>query len=102
MATSNLAEKDLEFFEEITALMNQKYPEMKDKFGIWRIHQHFNLKPDEAFHETSNQATKESTLSIIKKKDLPQGAFASTWCLTDQGPVVASWCCDHGADRPKT
>lgn len=67
---------------------------MEERFGMWRMHQHFDLKEDEIFHETSDPNTKESVLQIIKKKDLPKGAFASTWKLTDSGPVAATWCCD--------
>jgi hypothetical protein len=94
---SSLSDRDTEFFQEVYSLMKNKYPEMEDKFGIWRSHQHFDLKEDEVLHETSNLATQESTLRIIKKKDLPEKAFASTWTLTKSGPVVATWCCD---DKP--
>lgn len=97
MSTLSLNERDTQFFKEIYSLIKNKYPEMVEKFGIWRAHQHFDLKEDEVFHETSDLDTKESVLRIIKKKDLPQGAFASTWKLTESGPVVATWCCD---DRP--
>jgi hypothetical protein len=51
-------------------------------------------KEDEIFHETSNIDTQESTLKIVKKKDLPEKAFASTWKLAASGPIVATWCCD--------
>jgi hypothetical protein len=97
MSALALSERDIEFFQEVYGLMKSKYPEMEDKFGIWRSHQHFELKENELFHETSNAKTKESTLKIIKKKDLPENAFASTWKLTKSGPVVATWCCD---DKP--
>jgi hypothetical protein len=52
------------------------------------------LNEREVFHETSNFITKESTLRIIKKKDLPENAFATTWKLTEFGPVQQTWCCD--------
>lgn len=94
MLEKELTQKDLEFFQEVSTLIYAKYPEMKDKFGIWRIHQHFELEQDEVFHETSNPKTRESTLRIIKKNELPLGAFASTWRLTPQGPAIATWCCD--------
>jgi hypothetical protein len=94
MMRLSLSERDTEFFGEIYHLMKEKYPEMEEKFGLWRIHQHFELKEDEVFHETSDANTKESILKIIKKKDLPEKAFGSTWQLTSTGPVVATWCCD--------
>lgn len=97
MSALALSDRDIEFFQEVYGLMKHKYPEMEDKFGIWRAHQHFELQEDEIFHETSNPKTKESNLKIIKKKDLPKKAFTSTWKLTQSGPVVATWCCD---DKP--
>lgn len=98
MSILSLNERDTQFFKEIYNLMITKYPEMVEKFGIWRAHQHFDLKEDEVFHETSDPNTKESVLRIIKEKDLPQEAFASTWKLTEAGPVAATWCCD---DHPR-
>jgi len=95
MSALALNERDSEFFKDVYVLMKNKYPEMAEKFGIWRNHKHFELNDNEVFHETSNSETKESTLRIINKKDLPKEAFASTWKLTDSGPVVATWCCDH-------
>lgn len=99
MTVLSLTENELEFFNEVSVLMNEKYPEMREKFGLWRKHQHFELKKDEVFHETSNSVTKESTLRIINKKDLPVNAFVSTWTLSDHGPLAATWCCD---DSPIT
>ncbi len=95
MTTLTLDERDHAFFKAVHDLMKNQYPEMEDKFGIWRIHEHFELNADELFHETSDHETKESTLRIVKKKDLPQEAFASTWKLTGTEPIVATWCCDH-------
>lgn len=97
MGTLSLNERDVQFFNDVHNLMKNKYPELVEKFGIWRSHQHFDLKEDEVFHETSDSNTRESTLRIIKKKDLPQGAFASAWNLSELGPIAATWCCD---DRP--
>ena len=97
MTTSCLNERDLDFFQDVYSLMKNKYPELSEKFGIWRAHQHFEIREDEVFHEISNAETKESTLRVIKKQDLPEHAFASTWKLGDSGPIVATWCCD---DRP--
>jgi len=94
MTTMTLNESDLNFFQDVYNLMITKYPEVKNKFGIWRTHQHFELNQDEIFHETSNMEKKESILKIIKKEDLPENAFASTWKLTEIGPVVTTWCCD--------
>jgi len=95
--TACLSEQDTAFFQDVYALMKTKYPEMEEKFGMWRVHQHFDLKEDEAFHETSDSKMKESTLRIVRKEMLPQRAFASTWKLTKSGPAVATWCCD---DQP--
>lgn len=86
----------------MSILLVEKYPELYEKFGIWRAHQHFVLNEDEVFHETSNEETKESVLRIIKKSELPKTAFASAWHITNQGPVVATWCCDDSPlNRPK-
>lgn len=101
MSDKELTKRDIEFFDEVTTLINTKYPDMKNKFGLWRDHQHFAISADEVFHETSDSMTKESTLRIIKKSDLPEGSFASTWRLTNNGPVVAAWCCDDSpVNRP--
>jgi hypothetical protein len=91
---SPLNERDTEFFDEVYALIKSKYPEMEDKFGIWKVHNHFEIKDDEVFHETSNKENKESTLKIIQKKNLPENAFVSSWKLTNKGPIAATWCCD--------
>jgi hypothetical protein len=87
---------------EFGALMETSYPEMAERFGIWRVHNHFEMGEDEVLHETSDPKTKESTLRIIPKANLPQGAFASTWRLTAHGPVVAAWCCDHSSTTRPT
>jgi hypothetical protein len=97
MSTMQLNERDNQFFDDVYFLMKNKYPEMIEKFGLWRAHQHFELEENEVFHETSDLNKRESTLRIIKKTDLPEHAFASTWKLTDRGPIAATWCCD---DRP--
>ena len=93
--------RDVEFFNAVHELMKNTYPEMTERFGIWRIHQHFELGKDEVFHETSDSEKQESTLRIIKKSNLPQEAYPTTWKLTTQGPVVAEWCCDDASSRPK-
>lgn len=92
--TLTTTEKDLEFFNAVYSLMINSFPEMAEKFGIWRIHEHFEPGQDEVFHETSDSQTRESTLKLIKKTALPPSAFASTWKLTKSGPIVANWCCD--------
>jgi len=97
MTLLKLNERDIEFFQDVYSLMKNKYPGMEDRFGIWRVHQHFELEEDELFHETSDSKAKESVLKIVKKEDLSEKAFASTWKLTETGPVVATWCCD---DQP--
>ena len=93
-ATLPLTERDEAFFNDVFSLIQSKYPGMTDKFGIWRVHEHFEINEDEVFHETSNPKTKESTLKIIKKSELPKGAFASSWKFTQAGPLEATWCCD--------
>lgn len=100
MAASMLTERETAFFEDVHTMMKKSYPDLADQFGIWRVHQHFQPKEDEIFHETSNPETKESTLRLIKKSELPQNAFPSTWTLSEKGPVVASWCCDYGTKKP--
>jgi len=97
MSALALDERDLEFFKDVYNLMKNKYPEMEEKFGIWRNHQHFELAENEVLHETTNITTRESVLRIIDKNNLPNEAFASTWKLSETGPIVATWCCD---DRP--
>jgi len=67
---------------------------------VWRVHEHFEPQQDEIFHETSNDETRQSTLNLINKSALPSSAFASTWKLTENGPIVANWCCDD-APTPK-
>lgn len=95
MTAELLTQLDINFFNDVSCLLRDKYPALKEKFGIWKAHQHFDLAEDEVFHETSDATTKESVLRIIKKSELPEGAFASAWHMTEQGPVVATWCCDH-------
>ncbi len=65
---------------------------MVEKYGIWKIHQHFDLKNDEVFHETSDEEKKLSTLSIIKKASLPKNAYPTSWKLTNAGAEVVTWC----------
>lgn len=94
MIAHALSERDTQFFGEVYELMKNKYPEMEEKFGIWRVHQHFELGADEVFHETSNEETKESVLKIVKKNDLPKNAFVSSWKLSQGRPTPQQWCCD--------
>ena len=95
--TQTLSDRDQSFFHAVYNLIKADYPEMEGKFGIWRAHEHFDLQEGEVFHETSNAETKESILRIIPKNKLPKNAFASSWKLTEHGPIVATWCCD---DQP--
>jgi len=67
--------RDLEFIQEVSLLMSKKFPEMREKFGIWRVHQHFDLAEDEVFHETSDPITRQSTLKIIKKNRSSTGSI---------------------------
>lgn len=99
MTSSLCSETEINFFNDVKSLLLEKYPDLKDKFGIWKAHQHFELNEDEVFHETSNEKTKESTLRIIKKSELPKQAFASTWYITENGPIVATWCCDDSPNH---
>lgn len=94
MASATLPKRDQAFFEAVYELLDKSFPELKEKYGIWRVHNHFPIKESELFHETSNPDTRESTLRIIKKDELPSEAFASAWKLSHQGPLVATWCCD--------
>ena|GEM_PF-1882739 len=100
-AAMNLTERDEAFFKDVFELIQTKYPDIKEKFGIWRAHQHFPLEKDEVFHETSDVKSRESTLKIIKKSELPENAFATTWKLSNEGPIVAAYCCDLDS-RPTT
>jgi len=94
--TSQLSVKEENMFSEISQIMD-KYPAaIQRKYGLWRVHHHFDMAPNELLHETSSHETKESTLKVIKKEDLPSGAFATTWSLSDKGkPQPVSWCCDY-------
>lgn len=92
--TNELSQNDLDFFAAVYELMDSQFPEMKEKFGIWKIHQHFEAQDNEVFFETSNPETQESTLRIIDKNDLPAEAHATTWKMTGTGPIVMEWCCD--------
>jgi hypothetical protein len=100
MNINHMAERDFDFFNAVKKLITDSFPEMAERYGIWKVHQHFELKEDEVFHETSCEATRESTLKIIKRDELPNGAFASTWKIEDNQFVVANWCCDD-IHRPK-
>lgn len=102
MTLSTLNQRDHEFFAAISALIQNSFPEMAEKFGIWKVHQHFEIGEDEIFHETSNTSNRESTLRIIKKNELPEGAFPSTWKFENNKLVAATWCCDDSPiDRPR-
>jgi hypothetical protein len=95
MSATCLDEPEAEFFQAVHALMRNKFPDMEEKFGMWRAHQHFETKADEVLHETSDARTRESTLRIIKKNDLPAGAFVSTWKLSPSGGIPQTYCCDY-------
>jgi len=34
---------ELEFFNEVKRLMEEKYPGMEEKFGLWKVHSHFDM-----------------------------------------------------------
>jgi hypothetical protein len=72
--------------------MNEKYPEMKEKFGMWRAHQHFDIQDNECFVETTDKTTKESTLKIAKKTELTGEVMGTRWVLTAEGPVAKQYC----------
>jgi len=101
MNLQSVNSEELDFFNAVSELMDRSFPSMRERFGLWRIHQHFALAEGEVFHETSNSEIRESTLRIIKKEELPKTAFASTWKLTPQGPLVGTWCCDDIVTHPE-
>ena len=70
MSLNSTTELENEFFSAVFALMQTSYPEMAEQFGIWRVHNHFEIDEDEIFHETSNAETKESTLRSFQKNRL--------------------------------
>jgi len=92
--SANVTTRDEEFFNAVYSLMTKSFPDMIERFGIWRIHEHFQIDADETFHEISNHETKESTLRIVKKEELPESAVATSWRLSADGHAVATWCCD--------
>lgn len=89
-----LQQTEIDFFKDVKQLIDSKYPGMEEKFGLWKVHHHFDMEENEVLHETSDPATRESTLRIVKRENLPEHSFATSWKLTTQGPVVCSWCCD--------
>lgn len=99
MSTNTLSTQESLFATALYDFMKTHYPEMLSTFGIWRIHEHFEIASDEVLHETSDASCRESTLRVIKKSELPSEAFASSWKLSANGPLVTTWCCD-GPTRP--
>lgn len=98
MNTNNYFSKtELELFEEIAKIIS-RYPELKGKYAIGLVHAHYPVSADEVLHETSDKANRVSTLSPIKKIDLPKKAFPSQWTVELDKQILKvtpiTWCCD--------
>lgn len=71
---------------------------MREKFGLWKIHNHFNITDEQVFHESTNNEKQISVLNIINKKDLPENAYPTNWSLSkDLLHKPLQWCCDWSA-----
>jgi len=95
METANMGlnARESEFFGAYMKLLSE-YQDMDGRFGLWRIHKHFDINDDEVLHETSDAGNRVSTVNVIKKQDLPNHAFVSQWIVSSSGTKPGSWCCD--------
>ncbi|MFZ4099494.1 MAG: hypothetical protein ACOYKZ_04110 [Chlamydiia bacterium] len=93
-ALFSLTSRDQAFFQAMEELFRTQFPDLIDRFGIWRVHHHFELTSHEVLHETTDLQARTSTLAIIPAEELPKTSVPSTWCLTEDGLNVVTWCCD--------
>ena len=87
---------EMTFLKDYIVLV-KKYPELKGKFGLSRLHDHFDLEDNEVLHETTDELTQVSVTRKIHRDELPNDAVPA---LFDDGGGnlmsvgVRNWCCD--------
>ena len=87
---------EFKFFKGYLALVRQ-YLELKGKFGIARLHDHFDLERDEVLLETSDEQSRTSVTRVVPRASLSAAAVPAI--ISDgEGHLgnvqVQSWCCD--------
>jgi hypothetical protein len=100
MTTFSLTDRDQELFQAFEHLVSSQFPDLQERFGLWRVHHHFDVSANEVFYETSNDQSRTSTLQIVPVSELPAKAIPSCWSLKNGSLQVASWCCDGPVDIP--
>ncbi|EGQ7973434.1 hypothetical protein I7Z51_002356 [Vibrio parahaemolyticus] len=92
-----MSKEQYALFREIAFVLN-KYPKLKDKFGIYLVHEHFECQNEEVLYEKSDVDKRVSLTQPITQSLLPEGAFPSQWKISLQGDElnakVDKWCCD--------
>ncbi len=84
----SLGAHDLAVLDQVHALLARHG--MEHRFSIGLAHQHFALADDEVLCEFEGE--RELLTRPVKKSELPAGAGAAEWLLTDDGPRPLRWC----------
>ena len=98
MSSCALSDRDQAFFSAFQALITAQFPDLSERFGLWRVHQHFPQHEDQVLYETSNDESQTSCLRLIPSNALPDHAIPSTWMVSHSQLRVCSYCCDFPDD----
>ena len=94
MIQNALSPRELELFRAVADLV-AAFPDLKAKFGLWRIGTPFTVGTDEGLCEQTEMGSRRSTVQPTRLGMVPHGALPTHWSFGEGGNVrVARWCCE--------
>lgn len=94
-----LSERESGMFAEVFSLMAMRYPELKDKFGMCYVHDHFPMEADEILAEVVDRAGRTLITHPLKLSNISERAFATLWHFGQDGQPVVDQCCHQSCDE---
>lgn len=89
---TDLTEQEQVLFKEVAEVM-AGHPELRGKFGLWRVHGHFPMQVGEVLLEQSDAGRRQSVIEPVAAGNVPEDAFATQWTIGDDGqPRVFTMC----------
>lgn len=91
--TQGLNNQEIEMFNEISQIL-KKYEGSCRKFGLFHVHDHFDIDKDEVLYETNNP-TRRTHEVVVKKKDDVKNAKPTQWVINNKKIEIKQYCCSH-------